>query len=117
MDILESLKSASENGVDASKNYVDASYNYSKLKAFQVLSYSLSSLIKLFFIGSLLSAALLFISVAGAIALGDYYNNMALGYVLIGLFLLIIGIIVYALRKTIDKNVITKLSQQFFESK
>lgn len=117
MNILESIKNTSEDGVDIGKKYLDASYEYSKLKTFQILTYSLSTLSKLFLIGSLLSAGLIFLSVAGAIALGDYLNNISLGYLCTGLFLIVIGFLIYLLRKLIDKKIITKMSKQFFDSK
>lgn len=117
MDILESLKSISEDGVDIGKKYLDATYKYNKLKAFQILTHTASSLTKLFLIGSLLSAGLVFMSVAGAIALGDYLNNIALGYLIVGSILILLGIFIYLMRKYIDKNIITSMSQQFFESK
>ena len=117
MNILESIKNTSENGVDLSKKYVDASYKYSKLKTFHVSTYFLSTLSKLFLIGSLLSAGLIFLSVAGAIAIGNYLNNMSLGYLFMGLFLMIIGFVIYLLRKHIDKKIIKKMSILFFDSK
>ncbi|PQJ80612.1 hypothetical protein [Polaribacter porphyrae] len=117
MSILESIKSTSEDGVDIGKKYIDASYEYSKLKTFQILTYSLSTLSKLFLIGGLLSTGLIFLSVAGAVALGDYLNNMSLGYLFTGLFLMIIGLLIYILRKRIDKKIIIKMSAQFFDSK
>ena len=117
MNILEALKSNSEEGVDIGKKYIDASYKYGKLKTFKILTYSLSAICKLFFIGSFLSAGLIFLSVAGAIALGNYFNNISLGYLTIGLLLSFIGLIVYLLRKKIiDKIIISELSQQFFDS-
>lgn len=117
MDILESLKSTSEDGVDIGEKYIDASYKYNKLKAFQILTYTTSSLTKLFLIGSLLSSGLLFMSVAVAIVLGDYFNNLSLGYLSVGFILLIVGLIIFSLRKFIDKKIIIKMSTQFFESK
>ncbi|WP_439130239.1 hypothetical protein [Polaribacter sp.] len=117
MDILKSLKDTSEDGFDIGKKYVDVSYKYSKLKVFQILTYSISSLTKLFLIGSLLSVGIIFMSIAGAIALGDYLNNTPLGYLLVGILLMIIGFFIYLLRKVIDKNIISKMSPQFFETK
>jgi len=117
MNILESLKSTSEDGFDISKKYVDVSYKYSKLKAFQIVTYAVSSLSKLFLIGTLLSAGLIFMSVAGAIALGDYLNNMSLGYLCIGLSLLLIGYVIYLTRKVIDKKIIKTMFPIFFDTK
>lgn len=117
MSILESIKNTSEDGVDIGKKYVDASYEYGKLKTFQIVTYSLSTLSKLFLIGTLFAAGLIFMAVAGAVALGNYLNNMALGYLSIGAFLMIIGVLIFLFRKFIDKKIITNMSAQFFDSK
>ncbi|MHB0755213.1 hypothetical protein [Polaribacter sp. M15] len=117
MDILKSLKDTSEDGADIGKKYIEASYKYSKLKVFQILTHSISSLTKLFLIGSLLCVGVIFMSIAGAIALGDYLNNTSLGYLLVGFALMIFGFVVYLFRQLIDKKIIIKISQQFFKSK
>jgi hypothetical protein len=117
MNILEALKSTSEDGFDTSKKYLDATYKYNKLKAFQILTYTVSGLSKLFLIGSVLIIGLIFILIASAIALGDYLNSASLGYLFIGVFLIVIGFLIFLIRKAIDKKIITKISQQFFEIK
>ncbi|WP_405565003.1 hypothetical protein [Polaribacter sp. Asnod6-C07] len=118
MNIFDALKSNSEEGVDASKDYVNASFEYGKLKIFQILTYSLSAFAKLLLIGSLLCMGLIFMSVAGAIALGNYLGNIALGHLIVGLFLAFLGFIIYLLRKRfIDKKIISEMSNQFFDSK
>lgn len=117
MGIIKSLKSTSEDGVDIGKKYVEACYKYNKLKIFQVLTYSISSLTKLFLVGSLLAVGIIFISVAGAIALGDYLQNISLGYVFVGFSLMTLGFLIYLIRKVIDKYIIKNIAQQFFKSK
>jgi len=117
MNILEAFKSNSEEGADVGKKYITASYKYGKLKTFQILTYSLSAICKLFFIGSLLSVGFIFLLIAGAISIGNYLNNISLGYLIIGLLLTFIGLIVYMLRKRIiDKIIISEMSNQFFDS-
>ncbi|APZ46352.1 hypothetical protein BW723_08600 [Polaribacter reichenbachii] len=117
MNIFEAFKSNSEEGVDAGKDYVNASFEYGKLKTFQILTYSLSAFTKLLLIGSLLGIGVIFVSVAGAIALGNYLGNIALGHLIVGLFLAFLGFLIYLLRKRIiDKKIISEMSNQFFKS-
>lgn len=116
MDILESLKSTSENGVDLGKKYVETSLKYSKLKGFQIVTYTLSSATKLLLFGGFLAIGIIFMAIAGAIALGDYLNNPSLGYLYTGLGLLVIALLTLCLRKIIDKKIITTIHHLFFES-
>lgn len=116
MSIFESLIDASEDGVDSSKKYVTTSYKYTKLKIFQLLTHSISIIVKLFLIGSLVLVGGIFLAVAAAIAIGDFYNNPYLGYLVIGGSLFLFSLLLYLFRGVIDKKIIKKLSSQFFDS-
>lgn len=113
MSILKSLNYTSENNVDKGKDYVDASYKYYKLKAFQISALSLSTILKLLFIGSFCVIGILFLSVALAIYLGEYFNSIAIGYVIVGALFLGICFVFFLFRKKIDQIVIKKLAQKF----
>jgi hypothetical protein len=117
MNLLESLASSSEDGIDAGKKFVKTSYNYNKLKAFKLLTYSLSSITKLFLLGTLFSVGIIFSAVAGAIAIGEYLNDLTLGYLSIGALFFTLGILIFLMRKIIDRQIIKKMSMQFFDSK
>ena len=115
MDILESIKNTSENGVDIGKKYVEASFEYGKLKAFQLLAYTVSYLVKLFLIGGLLFGGLIFLSVAAAMALGEYFSNILIGYLCVGAFYILLSLITFLSRKFIDNRLLVRISKQFFE--
>ena len=117
MSFFESLINNSEEGIDIGKKYAITSYKYSKLKLFQILAYSISTIIKFLFIGSLILASVIFLAIAGAIAVGDYYKNPSLGYLIVGGSLFIISLSFFFLRNVIDKKVIRKISIHFFDPK
>lgn len=113
MSLFESLNNSSESGIDKGKDYVDATYKYLKLKSFHILSLSLSTLIKVLFIGGIIIISLFFFSIALAIYVGQYYNSISLGYVFVGGLFLLLGFIVYLFRKKIDAIIIENVSKKF----
>jgi hypothetical protein len=84
------------------------------LKAFQLSGLTVSMIAKLVVIGSLAFLGIVFLAISSAIALGAFFQNAALGYVSIGLLILLIALLIYFFRKLFDKKVITKMSKIFF---
>ncbi|QTE23902.1 hypothetical protein [Polaribacter cellanae] len=113
MSVFESLNNSSENGVEKGKKYVDATYKYYKLKAFYALTLSFSTILKLLIIGGLIAVGLLFASIALAITLGNSLENVALGYLSVAGIYILFGIIFFLLRKSIDKQIISKMANKF----
>lgn len=115
MSFFENISNSANKGTEASKEYVSKSLEYSKLKAFQLTTLSIGMLTKLFIIGSLVSLGFVFVAFSAAIALGEYFQNVALGYLSVGLFLLFISLLIYLFRKFLDKKIITKMTKIFFD--
>lgn len=116
MSVFESLNETTQKASETGEKYLKASGEYYRLKVFQQLAVQFSTLCKLAVIGGILFLAIVFFATAGAIALGNYLKNMALGCLFIGGILLLISLIVYWNRKAIDSKVIKKLSIIFFNS-
>jgi hypothetical protein len=68
-------------------------------------------------LGTLFSVGIIFSAVAGAIAIGEYLNDLTLGYLSIGALFFTLGILIFLMRKIIDRQIIKKMSMQFFDSK
>ncbi|PQJ71825.1 hypothetical protein [Polaribacter butkevichii] len=115
MSIFDNLQNSADKGTNIGKEYASKTLEHTKLKAFQVTALTISMIVKLFFIGSLAVLGFVFLAVSSAIALGDYLENIALGYLFVGLFFLVIAIIIYLFRKYFDKKVIYKISKIFFD--
>ena len=115
MSEFESKDNSSDGTLDIGKRYVDTSYKYLKLKIFHLLATNITMLSKMIVIGGIFTIALIFVSLSGAIALGNYYENMPLGYLLVGFIFMLIGFIVYLVRDVFNKLIITNLSAKFFE--
>ena len=114
MAILESINNATNKAVKVGEDYVKSSQEYFILKIFQQLSYSFSTLYKIIIIGSFLLLGVIFITISGALYLGEYLNSMPLGCLIVGGILFIVAGIVFLLRKYIDKSVIQKIGKNFF---
>lgn len=116
MGIIESINETSDKVLDAGEIYVKKSEEYIKLKVFQQLSVSLSLVTKALIIGGLLFIGLFFLAFALALAIGEWLGVLALGYLIVASFFLIVTAIVYVNRHLINKKVIKSLSIKFFDS-
>ena len=115
MTIFESLNQTTDKAVDQAEKYVNASQSYLRLKVFQQITISLSLLTKLVIIGGLATLAVIFVAVAGALAIGDALNNVSAGYLIVGLSFVVFALIVYYFRKHIERKIITAMSAKYFD--
>ena len=116
MNIFESLNDTSGKLIDAGDAYVKKTEEYYKLKLFQQISVSISLITKAFIIGGLLFVGLFFLALALALALGEWLDNLALGYLIVAALFLLITVILYYNRQVINKKIIRTLSIKFFDS-
>ena len=122
MSIFENFSNSADKGTDASKEFVSKSYEYTKFKAFQLTTLSIAifkqfqskNFAKLLVIGGLVSLGFIFVAFSGAIALGEYLDNMALGYLCVGLCIIIFSFFLLAFRKSFYRKVVSKMSKKFF---
>jgi hypothetical protein len=113
-NIFESINDTTDSATEIGEKYIDDSIEYYKLKVFQQLTISVSMIAKAFIIGGLLFIGLIFLSVAAALAIGKWMDSVALGYVIVAAFFLIVGAIIYFQRAIISSKIIVKMSPKFF---
>lgn len=116
MNLFESINETSGKLTDAGETYVKKSQEYLKLKVFQQISVSISFVTKAFIIGSLLLIGLFFAAFALALALGEWLDSLALGYLILAIVFFIVCAVAYYQRHVIDKKIIKSLSSKFFNS-
>ncbi|HLV39601.1 phage holin family protein [Xanthomarina sp.] len=116
MNIFESINHTSGKMADAGETYVQKSQEYFKLKVFQQISVSISLVAKVLIIGGLLFIGLFFLAFALALAIGEWLDNLALGYLIVALLFIITTVIVYYKRAFINNRIIKSLSTKFFDS-
>ena len=114
MGVIDSLKQTSTKAINTGETYLKKTQEYYTLKAFQQLAISASLLIKLLLVGSLIFLGFIFLVVGGVISLGEYLDSLPIACIIIGFFLILVAIVIFFLRKHIDKVVIRKLSKEFF---
>jgi len=116
MGIIDSINESTDKIADSGQTYLKKSQEYYKLKIFQQLTISISVVAKVLIIGGLLFSALFFMAFAAALAIGDWLDNRALGYLIIGSFFLLLVLFAYFKRNIINQKVVQALSNKFFES-
>ena len=84
MSLFDSLNHNSSEAVDIGKKYVETTKEYYKLKLFQQTTNAFSFLSKMAVIGGLLFLGLIFMTVSGAIALGNALGSIILSCLIIG---------------------------------
>jgi hypothetical protein len=114
MNVFESLGETTDKATDSGEAYFKASHQYLKLKIFQQLTLSVSILAKLVAISAFVFLGLIFCAVAASMAIGEALENLLLGYLIVGGLFLLMGIIVYVARTSINTIVIRKIGSKFF---
>lgn len=95
MNVFQSLGETTDKATDIGEAYFKASHQYLKLKAFQQLTLSVSMVAKLTAISLFVFLGLIFCAVAAAMAIGNALDNLLLGYLIVGLLFLLIGLVIY----------------------
>lgn len=112
--MFDIISKEADSAISKGKDYFKLSEDYYKLKIFQHLSLLFSFITKLAIFGSILLIALIFLSISGAIAIGNMLDDSAMGFLIVGSGLVLIAVIIYLCRHYIDKKIITELSKDFF---
>ena len=70
---------------------------------------------KFFLVGSMVVLALLFLSISTAFWFAGLMHNTAMGFLLVGAFYVLIGIIFYLLRGKLEGPLLKKFSKFYFD--
>jgi len=97
------------------QNYVESSTDYLRLQMFRTLMRLLTSLAKSMVLGVLVFLALLFFSVAAALALGRWLQDDLLAFVYVGVFYMMAGVVAYLLRRRIERRILQSFSDLYYD--
>jgi len=112
---LEEIRENLEDIQEHTKAYIDSSIAYYKLWGFKVAMKSTTLALKFFLIAMCLVVVLLFISIAGALALGLYFHSYPLGFISIaGIYLLLALLLFLVKDKIVEGPILEKFSEIFF---
>lgn len=97
------------------RSYIEQNREYYQVKIFKILMKGITALTKMLFIGAMVLLTLLLLSIAIAIGISQLLNNLFYGFLIVTLFYVIIGVIFYIYRDKLDKPVLKKFSEYYFD--
>ena len=106
---FEKLK---ENVLDTDVNihaYIKSSEDYIKLKSFKVLMLGVTYITKVIVIGALVCIMLLILSFAVAFRLAQILDDTFYGFLIVGLFYVLVVVVVYFFRNKCNATIIKKI--------
>lgn len=115
MAILESLDHTTDTAISKSEEFIRNTEKYYELKLFQMLSSSLSLLLKFSLIGALSLIALILLSMALANYIGEYFGSVIIGYGVTALVFIGLALLVFSFRHHIENKIIKLLSTAIFK--
>lgn len=110
-EIKENVSEVNKN----TKKFINASVDYYRLKAFKLLTMSITSLSKLLITGFILVIGVFFISLAISIGLGDLLDNHFFGYLIVGCFYLLVALIFRYNKGFLERKILEEFSSSFFD--
>ena len=114
MGVIDSLNETSNKAIDVGEVYYKKTQEYYRLKVFQQLTMTTGMLLKIAVIGGLGFLALIFLTVAGIIYLGNILGSIVSACLIAGALFIILLILAYIFRRNIDNMLVKKLSVKFF---
>ncbi len=101
----------------ATQDYIESSVNYHKLDLYKKLVKLLVSASYSLILGFVLLIALLFLSVAACIYIGNQLDSVPAGYLIVGCFYIVIMIILaFTLKSKLQIIILKKTSKQLFNT-
>ena len=113
--MLEELKENVEDIQENTKAYIESNIAYYKLWGFKVAMKSTTLALKFILIAICLIIVLLFVSVAGALAIGKAFDSYVLGFLAIAGIYLILAFLLFLVKdKIVEGPILEKFSEIFF---
>jgi membrane protein required for beta-lactamase induction len=98
------------------RSYIKNSDEYINLKIFKVLMRSITTFAQILLIGSVFLIALLIVSLAVCFGIGQAIDNLFYGFLIVGLFYVIVGVLCYAFREKLNRPLIRRFSNYYFDA-
>ena len=116
MKDTEALLERTGETIEYIKLYAEQQIDIVKLDAVEKSAKVISSMITSLILGTVALVVLLFLTIAAALFLGQILANPSLGFVLVSLFFVLIGALLYAFRKSIITSpIITLFISEIYE--
>ncbi|MEL4307058.1 phage holin family protein [Joostella sp. CR20] len=113
---LNHISENADNLQKSTQDFIEHNFEYYKLSVFKKLTKGTTSMILFIIIGAVLFGAMLLLTFSIALFIGAWLDNIALGFLILGVSYIILAIIAYyGFRKTIERNVLRRASEVFFD--
>jgi len=112
---FEDIKEGISDAETSARSYIDTSAEYYKLKGFKFLMRGITASAKVLVVGTVWIMALLFLSLAVSFGIGQALDNTFYGFLCVGGFYVLIGIILYSIRERLNKPLLKKFSEFYFD--
>lgn len=112
---FEELKENTQAIQENAKAFIETNIAYYKLWGFKVAMKSTTLILKFFLIAICLMIVLLFISIAGAMALGQLFGSYPLGFLALAGVYLVLALLLFLVKdKIVEGPILEKFSEIFF---
>ena len=112
---FEEIKENAEAVQENAKAYLESSIAYYKLWGFNVAMKSTTLMLKFFLIAICLMLVLLFVSIAGAIFIGNLLDSYPLGFLVVAGIYLVLALLLFLVKdKIVEGPILEKFSEIFF---
>lgn len=113
---FEEIKQNAEDLKEEARKLIDANVKYYKLWGFKILMKSTTMMLKLFLLAVMLMIVTVFFSIALAIGIGYWLDNMAYGFLIVGFIYLILAIVVFYVQdKLVEGPMLSRFSRIFLK--
>lgn len=112
---FEELKENFSGADSDMRSYIEHNKEYYKLLVFKILMQVITSFIKMLFVSTIIFFLIFLLSLTASIAIGQAIGNMLYGFLIVTIFFVLVSAILYFLRNKIDKPLIRKFSEYYFD--
>lgn len=115
MEAIDQIKDKAEDIFENASEYLEARWNLGVLNASSKAADTISTLTTTLVMAVIGMIILIFLSVGVALLIGEYLNSPSSGFFYVGLFYVVIGIIIYAIKdKYIKLPIINSFIKKFY---
>lgn len=112
---FEELKENLDQAEARVRSYVRLSTDYYQLKGFKIMMHGIVAFSKVLLVGTIGILALFFLSLAASFGIGQILDNTFYGFLCVGGFYTLAGILAYVFRRKLNKPIIRKFSAYYFD--
>ena len=97
------------------RSYIENSDEYLRLRIFKVVMRHVTGITQFLLIGIGMVFAMLFLSLAAGLALSEKLESYFSGFLIVGVFYIAIGVMLYIFREKLNAPILKKFSKYYFE--